>query len=702
MKLDASSERSLKRGFHDDPIIEREQDSLRRTHFADRVVALIDSNHRANSSVVYGLEGPWGSGKSSVINMIRQSLKEGGSWKIAEYTPWATSDYESLFEEFFAALAEAAPELTKSEKSRKRLLQYAALARPLSKLIPAAAGIGDAAVELADQALRRSWKSLFSEISKELQALDSPILIVVDDIDRLQATELLDLLKVIRLLGRFPGIDFLLAYDEDTVVDTLSYGRWGGEGSSRGRAFMEKIVQYPLSLPPLLRSQIVKMLETGFSEILGSERTTRTLSDGRILSPVTKTMPKGLGTPRAIQRFLAQVQQQFESHAEGEIDEVDLILATFLRMQFPELYAELENWKQELTRQAPQSISLNVQESNTDWEPLLTKTSSARRRIALEILEVLFPVMAGRKLVRRDIGRFAHPDYFDRYLAQTVPGGDISDGVINEALELAANGEPSRLRGLLINPNSEDVPLVLSKICDRYPDVAYYGDSYREMGVVYTRELFACGMSILDELPDRYNSWTNERTQCTYWLASLLGILLTEDSTQDLTEQVDECESIERRAHVLSTAARRTENLQGPARGAIRGLMDRETERLSELLLKDLRERDNASGDLAYSFLFDLVCEFGDGSHFQDAIREGVRRNEFTLEDVAARHVSFSYTSRGAQSAPWAATFSAGLFTQITGVPASEPDFGEKGTWEDRSLLQRREFARRYIQGRLP
>ena len=80
----------------------------------------------------------------------------------------------------------------------------------------------------------------FDELSKELQKLGISILVVVDDIDRLQADELLDLLKVVRLLGRFPGVDYLLAYDEQSLIEILRSPDGSGLSQARARSFMEK------------------------------------------------------------------------------------------------------------------------------------------------------------------------------------------------------------------------------------------------------------------------------------------------------------------------------------------------------------------------------------------------------------------------------------------------------------------------------
>lgn len=60
--------------WRDDPIHEVRQDRLGRATFAENSARLIRDTHSAMSSVVYGLEGPWGSGKSSVISMINSFL----------------------------------------------------------------------------------------------------------------------------------------------------------------------------------------------------------------------------------------------------------------------------------------------------------------------------------------------------------------------------------------------------------------------------------------------------------------------------------------------------------------------------------------------------------------------------------------------------------------------------------------------------
>ena len=179
------------RSWHDDPISSVEQDKLRRAPFAEHAARLIETNHSAESSVVYGLEGPWGSGKSSVTTLITKFLTgseeaAGSRWRVVWFTPWATSGSEALLAEFFAALSEAAPQAAGSQRLRDRISSYADIARPFAAAIP---GVGAGLVEASkavEARLRKPWNVAFDDVATELRELCIPMLIVVDDIDRLQ------------------------------------------------------------------------------------------------------------------------------------------------------------------------------------------------------------------------------------------------------------------------------------------------------------------------------------------------------------------------------------------------------------------------------------------------------------------------------------------------------------------------------------
>ena len=145
------------RGWHDDPIKTVADDRLRRAPVAQRAARLIAENHSSESSVVYGLEGPWGGGKSSVIALLTSYVREEDSrWQVVTFTPWATTGTEGLLSEFFAALATVAPK-KKGAKVRGLMASYADIARPIVSLIPVA---GSAVVEASrtlEHRLAKPW-----------------------------------------------------------------------------------------------------------------------------------------------------------------------------------------------------------------------------------------------------------------------------------------------------------------------------------------------------------------------------------------------------------------------------------------------------------------------------------------------------------------------------------------------------------------
>ncbi|MBM4582548.1 hypothetical protein GS592_05680 [Rhodococcus hoagii] len=94
----------------------------------------------------------------------------------------------------------------------------------------------------------------FTKISNAIRKTGKNILVIVDDIDRLHSDELLSVMKAVRLLGRFDGVHYLLSYDEQTLLGVLEQTDLAGNSRPRARDYLEKIVQYPFTLPPLQES----------------------------------------------------------------------------------------------------------------------------------------------------------------------------------------------------------------------------------------------------------------------------------------------------------------------------------------------------------------------------------------------------------------------------------------------------------------
>lgn len=454
----------------DEAIRWRKHDTLGRSSYAQRASELMHTTHSFESSAVFGLSGPWGSGKTSLVNMIVEALQsEHPEWAVARFTPWATSDVSGLLGEFYSSLAEALPK-KKGRQVRRALAVTASVAAPAVNLIPIAGGAAAEGVRLAGAALAKSpsWQGAFNKASEELKELKKPILVVVDDIDRLHGDELLALLKVVRLLGRFDGVQYLLAYDDETLYRSMTASTAINPHDGSAERFMEKIVQYPLFVPPLLRHQQLARLNMGLAGI--ARETVDDGSPGERLGALVDCFTHLLTTPRAIDRYIAQLQHHIPLLPADEIDDEDVQLLTLIRVSFPTLFSSIPRHRNELLSGHTGEMNFDakpVEYESFDIDPLLKVVPAECRRTARELLVSLFPKnrRKGQLSVHASTRRqsIQHEEYFDRYFAMGILDHDVSDVTVSAAVKAATGGDREPLVRLLVGTVDEFRSLVLGK-----------------------------------------------------------------------------------------------------------------------------------------------------------------------------------------------------------------------------------------------
>jgi AAA+ ATPase superfamily predicted ATPase len=103
----------------DGPVKTSKEDLLNR---AKLVETIADQLRRINSSegFVVGIIGPWGSGKTSLINLVLEELRKTSAYTVLEFNPWMFSGADQLVERFFSELAGQL-----GEKPKKRLKSVA-------------------------------------------------------------------------------------------------------------------------------------------------------------------------------------------------------------------------------------------------------------------------------------------------------------------------------------------------------------------------------------------------------------------------------------------------------------------------------------------------------------------------------------------------------------------------------------------------
>jgi predicted KAP-like P-loop ATPase len=449
----------------DRPIKHAAEDALGRSTFTDRVAKVINEVQHMEDSTVLAIVGPWGSGKSSLINLACDQLKKlDDSWNICLANVWAPPDAAALVSELFAVISDALPKDERGTKVTKLIREWAPLVVSGLSLVPGVGSTlgtaGNLAVGVANEAAalraQRPMQQVFKDLSEKLQDLDTRVLVVLDDVDRLQPDELLTLFKAIRLVASFPGVYYLLAYDEQTVISILADTPIAGNDRGRAVAYLEKIVQVPLVLPPADRYYTEKMLTDGLSFLLDQLSTPLTEEQTLRLRDLYDALLKfSLSQPRAIGRFLRQATVYLPMLDTNELDIIDFLALTHIRSYAPTTYRLLARSKAELTATEhdgppPSSFQNQLNECiGSECGDLYIPTRNA--------IDALFPALSGTRepgesdivdpwrdtVAEREADRrVSVSEYFDRYFLLGLPVADISDNRVREALLSIARSEP--------------------------------------------------------------------------------------------------------------------------------------------------------------------------------------------------------------------------------------------------------------------
>ena len=368
-KLAYNAECSNEKPLLDEPIRTQFGDVLGHAPVAHEFVQSILELDTSRGLVV-GVLGPWGHGKSSFINLMREEFegfpeelersedsepKPGRSetkraLTVLDFNPWMFSGSDQLVNFFFTQIGEELKIENKRHfgKIANLLRQYGEILEPASQIIPfpGARAIGKTAAALVRTIAGRtnadrSLQEVKDDIIHALKRLESPIVVVIDDIDRLTKIEIREIFKLVRLTASFPNIIYLLAFDRERVEQALS------EDHIPGHAYLEKIVLLNFDVPQAQR----KLLHSRISaelDILTSV-TNATLDKERLDHFIyPKVIMPLLSNLRDLKRYAISTKLTIKS-LWAQVDLVDLLAMEALRVLRPRIFQRLLKLRYELT-----------------------------------------------------------------------------------------------------------------------------------------------------------------------------------------------------------------------------------------------------------------------------------------------------------------------------------------------------------------
>lgn len=420
---------------HDAP--QTETDLYNRKAFAEQLAGLLVLPP-SSPGIVVGIEGEWGSGKTTIVRYmverLRSQTKDGPI--VVEFNPWMLAGADALVEALLTELASGIgmdagkKGAKKSLEAAKTIVGYAGMLRHLKylKYVPGVSLFGVAAetvggalheageymgrvgkaaddakkvVEDAEKlvSVKAGLTQRKKEVVKALAKLNRSIVVVVDDLDRLTPDETKAIFRMVKAVADFPGIAYLLAYDRTIVSENI-----GGGTTAGGAAYIEKIVQVAYPIAPAFPWQLRNHLSSGLSELLRNIGRELRAFESELFDKAILRACSLCRYPRDIIRLLNRLTLSLAS-TKQEVNAADVVIAEALFQRFPAVRAAIVRnperytgfyWSLEqdiLSAEWGLFFSSSREERRKAWLESLPP-DAADKQLAASALQSLFPMLA--------------------------------------------------------------------------------------------------------------------------------------------------------------------------------------------------------------------------------------------------------------------------------------------------------------------
>lgn len=462
-KSDTKSENILE---EDSPIEDKEDDELEGlfSKTVNKIKSTIERN-TFKTSYTIGINSEWGDGKSTILNILKSNLRNDEDKILVDFNPWMGFDKKVLIKDFFNSISEVLTENSISsdinEYSKELINEIdTSILKFIKSIIYK----------------EKSLETHFSDINDKIKLLNKKIVIFVDDVDRLDSEEIFQLLKLIRNTANFSNTFFVIAYDRDYVINSIS-----SINNYSALNYLDKIINTEIILPYFDRSILKEIFRRKLIDKIGvkyAEKIDYTLNvdmdNPNFYSNaenISNDFTDWISNIRQIKKLVNSLYINFEGLLD-EINFTDLIYIELLKLKYPTVYRLIYKQKDKIFKEVKGELYiLRINEKSTlgiilekdiqkvdkyERDDTIDKTvfgellieyceqskvSDLERSKIYNLFLSLFSIYndSGMMFTNTDSKKdeqlsISYSSKFERYFAQSIFRGNISEKEFNEFL----------------------------------------------------------------------------------------------------------------------------------------------------------------------------------------------------------------------------------------------------------------------------
>lgn len=428
----------------DTPIETCDDDRYAVTPFARSIAKSILGIDKSVGTVI-ALNGAWGAGKSSIVNLVRKEVEKSkdATLSVTEFKCWWFRGEEALILAFLQHL----DGMLRNSFGDKAKGLIGGLCRPLLQAAPAVAPaiaaatghlwlkfFGDGAKTLDAWLFKgETIEEAFKKVVKLLDSENKRFLVIIDDIDRLTPDEALAVFRLIKSVGHLPNMTYLVVFDRD-IAEKAVQDRFPSEGPH----FLEKIIQASFEVPSPLRTDLNSAILSSIEEICGP------IDDGqvrRLMNLFYDVVSPYITSPRHIVRFKSAISVTWPAIA-NEVNIADFIALETLRLYEPSLFRMIRLHKERVCGMRSETEHRTSRDTK-QFEIFCRQIPDERKDRVIVALRRLFPRLEAvlydhQSLQSWDVERRICVDrHFDTYMRLTLSDEALSSTQIDELVKRA-------------------------------------------------------------------------------------------------------------------------------------------------------------------------------------------------------------------------------------------------------------------------